>query len=226
MYISETASVHLGLSQVRAREGWLDFSGLNCLFAIPFQVELTGNSIYEYIHNFDQDEMVAVLSLQQNMFGHQTPLNNQSHMENLSPVNLETATPPLSVPPSITNNIIPPVPNPQINVNSFNNQSAHPPTTPNHHHPFPQQHHLHNSQHHLHNHHPHHLPRHQETQTIEIERTFFLRMKCVLAKRNAGLTTSGYKVKVFPSSSSTSTKNTMNLVIRCISTSKENSFFN
>jgi len=30
--------------------------------------------------------------------------------------------------------------------------------------------------------------------TIEIEKTFFLRMKCVLAKRNAGLTTSGFKV--------------------------------
>ena len=29
---------------------------------------------------------------------------------------------------------------------------------------------------------------------IEIERAFFLRMKCVLAKRNAGLTTGGYKV--------------------------------
>lgn len=28
----------------------------------------------------------------------------------------------------------------------------------------------------------------------EIERSFFLRMKCVLAKRNAGLTCSGYKV--------------------------------
>lgn len=36
MYISETASVHLGLSQV----------------------ELTGNSIYDYIHNLDHDEMV------------------------------------------------------------------------------------------------------------------------------------------------------------------------
>ncbi|KAI5107541.1 single-minded-like 1-A, partial [Silurus meridionalis] len=35
MYISETASVHLGLSQV----------------------ELTGNSIYEYIHPADHDEM-------------------------------------------------------------------------------------------------------------------------------------------------------------------------
>ncbi|KPP60644.1 hypothetical protein Z043_121333, partial [Scleropages formosus] len=66
MYISETASVHLGLSQV----------------------ELTGNSIYEYIHPADHDEMTA----------------------------------------------------------------------------------------------------------YEMERSFFLRMKCVLAKRNAGLTCGGYKV--------------------------------
>lgn len=29
----------------------------------------------------------------------------------------------------------------------------------------------------------------------ELERSFFLRMKCVLAKRNAGLTCSGYKVR-------------------------------
>ena len=28
----------------------------------------------------------------------------------------------------------------------------------------------------------------------EVERSFFLRMKCVLAKRNAGLTSGGYKV--------------------------------
>lgn len=32
----------------------------------------------------------------------------------------------------------------------------------------------------------------------EIERSFFLRMKCVLAKRNAGLTCSGYKVHGAP----------------------------
>lgn len=162
------------------------------------QVELTGNSIYEYIHNFDQDEMVAVLSLQQNMFGHQTPLNNginQSPGDNMSPVTLDSVTPPLTaVPPPA--NIIPPVPNAQHSANSFNNQQqpVHPPTTPNHH-SFPQQQHLlHNPHHPMHHHHSHHLPRHQETQTIEIERTFFLRMKCVLAKRNAGLTTSGYKV--------------------------------
>ena len=29
---------------------------------------------------------------------------------------------------------------------------------------------------------------------FELERSFFLRMKCVLAKRNAGLTSGGYKV--------------------------------
>ena len=40
MYISETASVHLGLSQV----------------------ELTGNSIYEYIHPLDHDEMVSLVA--------------------------------------------------------------------------------------------------------------------------------------------------------------------
>ncbi|KAL5010934.1 hypothetical protein ScPMuIL_013239 [Solemya velum] len=81
MYISETASVHLGLSQV----------------------ELTGNTIYEYIHPADHDEMTANLTL---------------------------------------------------------------------HHPYP----------------PHPL------QDMEIERSFFIRMKCVLAKRNAGLTSGGYKV--------------------------------
>lgn len=130
--------------------------------------------------------MLAVLSLQQNMFGHQTPFNSAPvqppTMENMSPVTLDSATPPLNPPTTV----IPP--SPQINVNSFNN---HQPTTPNHH-TFPPQQHHHN---HPHHHHPHHIPRHQETQTIEIERTFFLRMKCVLAKRNAGLTTSGYKVR-------------------------------
>lgn len=32
-------------------------------------------------------------------------------------------------------------------------------------------------------------------QDYESERVFFLRMKCVLAKRNAGLTNGGYKVR-------------------------------
>nr|CAG4642433.1 EOG090X0484 [Evadne anonyx] len=83
MYISETASVHLGLSQV----------------------ELTGNSIYEYIHPADHEEMTSVLTMH------------------------------------------PPV------------QSSGP-----------------------------------IVQEFEVERAFFVRMKCVLAKRNAGLTTGGYKV--------------------------------
>uniref|UniRef100_A0A1B6CA85 Single-minded n=2 Tax=Clastoptera arizonana TaxID=38151 RepID=A0A1B6CA85_9HEMI len=86
MYISETASTHLGLSQV----------------------ELTGNSIFEYIHQSDHDEMSRVLTLHQ-------PLH----------------------PPSITHN--------------------------------------------------------QLTHEFEIEKSFCLQMKCVLAKRNAGLTTAGYK---------------------------------
>ncbi|KAJ8314480.1 hypothetical protein KUTeg_006630 [Tegillarca granosa] len=66
-------------------------------------VELTGNSIYEYIHPADHDEMTAVLTV-------------------------------------------------------------HPP---------------------FHSH---------IIQDLEIERSFFIRMKCVLAKRNAGLTSGGYKV--------------------------------
>jgi single-minded-like protein len=81
MYISETASTHLGLSQV----------------------ELTGNSIYEYIHPIDHEEMTNILT--------------------------------------------PPLPTYSINNNEY-----------------------------------------------EIERSFFIRMKCVLAKRNAGLTASGFKV--------------------------------
>lgn len=54
-------------------------------------------------------------------------------------------------------------------------------------------HHHHPTQHHSYNHHHMHQPYH----TVEIERSFFLRMKCVLAKRNAGLTSSGYKVGFF-----------------------------
>ena len=84
MYISETASTHLGLSQV----------------------ELTGNSIYEYIHPIDHEEMAAILT---------APLPTYSQ--------------------SLSSN-----------------------------------------------------------GEYEIERSFFLRMKCVLAKRNAGLTASGFKV--------------------------------
>ena len=90
MYISETASVHLGLSQV----------------------ELTGNSIYEYVHPSDHEELTQLL--------------------NMSPP-------------------------PQYFQQTGGKQL-------------------------------------QQAQEIEIERSFFIRMKCVLAKRNAGLTNGGYKV--------------------------------
>lgn len=123
MYISETASVHLGLSQV----------------------ELTGNSIYEYIHNSDQEEMNSILSL------HQPAAAQQSN----SPHNSNSPT---SISPDSQQS------NGTGMGNHFSSQNFNHPGLPH-------------------------------TQTIELERTFFLRMKCVLAKRNAGLTTAGYKVK-------------------------------
>uniref|UniRef100_A0A452IVB4 Uncharacterized protein n=1 Tax=Gopherus agassizii TaxID=38772 RepID=A0A452IVB4_9SAUR len=104
MYISETASVHLGLSQV----------------------ELTGNSIYEYIHPSDHDEMTAVLTAHQPLHPHL--LQGTSRRCD------------------------------QIAAEKLKKRAAF------------------------------------STATYEIERSFFLRMKCVLAKRNAGLTCSGYKV--------------------------------
>ncbi|XP_055303277.1 protein single-minded isoform X2 [Sitodiplosis mosellana] len=136
MYISETASTHLGLSQV----------------------ELTGNSIYDYIHAYDQDEMARVLSLHPNGYPPSAFDPNESKSTNttFSPATLN---------------------NSQGSPNQMNT----------------------NFQHHPH-HHYSHITQHQHqqqlipSQTVEIERTFFLRMKCVLAKRNAGLTTQGYKV--------------------------------
>lgn len=127
MYISETASVHLGLSQV----------------------ELTGNSIYEYIHNNDQEEMNSILSL---------------HQPNMNPV------PPSNSPNNIASHSnSPPSISPDSQQSNGGGMGQH--FSQNFNHPG--------------------LP---HTQTIELERTFFLRMKCVLAKRNAGLTTAGYKV--------------------------------
>ncbi|XP_052864445.1 protein single-minded-like [Anopheles cruzii] len=104
MYISETASVHLGLSQV----------------------ELPGNSIYEYIHSYDQEELAAILTL----------------------------------PPQ------PPVAPDASPTPTAGAQHGH-------RHTFAQQ---------------------QRSHIVELKRSFFLRMRCVLAKRNAGLTQSGYKV--------------------------------
>lgn len=76
------------------------------------QVELTGNNIYEYICQYDHEEMFSVLNLPQN-------------------------------PADLTDFMFPP---------------------PN------------------------------SRGEIDLERVFFLRMKCILAKRSAGLVTEGYKV--------------------------------
>lgn len=81
----------------------------NCSYV---QVELTGNSIFEYIYPEDRNEMVSVLNLPQ------------------SPADLAGFT----------------------------------------------------------------FPPPNSRGEIELERAFLLRMKCILAKRNAGLVTEGYKV--------------------------------
>lgn len=47
------------------REGFL-----TPLPSLPWQVELTGNSIYEYIHPSDHDEMTAVLTAHQPLHHH------------------------------------------------------------------------------------------------------------------------------------------------------------
>ncbi|RWS09503.1 Single minded-like protein, partial [Dinothrombium tinctorium] len=97
MYITETASTHLGLSQV----------------------ELTGNSIYDYIYQEDHEEMARILNLSRD---EEREIRQKLEFQQ---------------------------------------------------------------------HNGHYFP---STCTIEFPRWFFLRMKCVLAKRNAGLTTAGFKV--------------------------------
>lgn len=109
MYISETASVHVGLSQV----------------------ELTGNSIYEYVHPADQEEISQLLNT--------LPPSLHAHHSH-SPSTSSSSSPD----------------SPQNSASLFYRSS------------------------------------HQ--QDYEIEKSFFIRMKCVLAKRNAGLTNAGYKV--------------------------------
>lgn len=95
------------------------------------QVELTGNSIFEYIHPSDHDEMTAVLSLCQPAQHHVTPGG---------------VRPPFCL------------------SRKYANKSPM---------------------------YWYHVCVRVE---YEAERSFFLRMKCVLAKRNAGLTCGGYKV--------------------------------
>ncbi|XP_052895526.1 protein single-minded-like [Anopheles moucheti] len=117
-YISETASVHLGLSQV----------------------ELTGNSIYEYIHAYDQEEMATILALQQAYPG--SHINVPHSFPDATTMYHNHTTGTLGDATSQTSSV----------------------------------------------------GQQQRSYVIEMERTFFLRMRCVLAKRNAGLTSSGYKV--------------------------------
>lgn len=190
MYISETASVHLGLSQV----------------------ELTGNSIYEYIHNCDQDEMTAVLSLHPDFIPvppqaapptvHVSPPNGIHHLNSNN--NISTASAPSGTTPSQAGNSpLSPSSIPEaataVGGSPMGTNGNHLPGHPinggaaainGHHNPHPMQHqpHSHHHHHHSHNHF------NQPSRTIEIERSFFLRMKCVLAKRNAGLTSAGHKV--------------------------------
>lgn len=145
MYISETASTHLGLSQV----------------------ELTGNLIYDYIHECDKYEMASVLSLQPvppDQSGPAKSTNSSSFGATL-PMNGGGVTSPI-VAGALS----------QFNADFYHSNHNLPPThasqmcgsVPN--------------------------QRIIASQMVELERTFFVRMKCVLAKRNAGLTTQGHKV--------------------------------
>ncbi|XP_050072549.1 single-minded homolog 1-like [Anopheles maculipalpis] len=186
-YISETASVHLGLSQV----------------------ELTGNSIYEYIHAYDQEEMAAILSLQQAFpttpphVAHNLQPDQSAIFNNHDPsaIGLASGSPVYGDISSAASTPAahgaqrqqhhtssdPRVPHHELPTDLPSSRNLH---QPNHRHSFSQQ---------------------QRSYVIEMERTFFLRMRCVLAKRNAGLTSSGYKViqctgylkaRIFPHESS------------------------
>lgn len=149
---------------------------------------------------------VSVVPTTAPLNNHQPHIHNHlPHLQNMTSANLEqqhNSSPPVA-------SIIP-------------TNLGNPPATPPHLHNFSQQH-LHSSFPNNQNSHPTPHPQHphlmhQETQTVEIEvcvqhiqiteklfkvyifilfqRTFFIRMKCVLAKRNAGLTSSGYKVSL------------------------------
>uniref|UniRef100_A0A182XHA0 Single-minded n=1 Tax=Anopheles quadriannulatus TaxID=34691 RepID=A0A182XHA0_ANOQN len=185
-YISETASVHLGLSQV----------------------ELTGNSIYEYIHAYDQEEMASILALQQ----------PHHPLACSAPHNLSTN----SATPNPTNSLGTPWTG-TFQVGSlatdsvYNEASCEAPVTlascqqqQEQQQQQQQQHQyyvpsipqavkcestqIHCQQNHHQPNHRHSYSQQQRSYVVDMERNFFLRMRCVLAKRNAGLTSSGYKV--------------------------------
>lgn len=108
MYISENASTQLGLAQV----------------------ELTGNSIYDYILPHDADELTAIL--QDNLIIN-SPKSKVMHDELHERMSRMSADPNFELDDYVS--------------------------------------------------------------AFEEPRSFFMRMKCVLAKRNAGLTNQGYKVR-------------------------------
>lgn len=115
------------------------------------QVELTGNSIYEYIHPADHDEMTAVLTAHQPYHSHFV-----QGRANECLCHAGAYCPPLVF----------------VCVSLLvmaGTAAGLPASSPE-----------------------HSFAPHAE---YEIERSFFLRMKCVLAKRNAGLTCGGYKVR-------------------------------
>ena len=56
LYISETVSIYLGLSQVRSRPD------LPCLTQ-HLQVEMTGSSFFDYIHQADHQELADQLGV-------------------------------------------------------------------------------------------------------------------------------------------------------------------
>lgn len=144
------------------------------------QVELTGNCLFEYIHPADHDELNKVLQLSTG-----EEANLRAHCSN-------TSSSPCR-------------PNQQASMLTTNASShlhscayKHPPTTDN----------LFNSAINSTSHEPTDLASSPLNATfnatnlnqfsdycvLEFKRSFFIRMKCVLAKRNAGLTNQGYKV--------------------------------
>lgn len=138
MYISETASTHLGLNQV----------------------ELTGSSIYDYIHDDDHIDMARVLS--SNLNGCPTSAFNSRNSKNTNSTFNSTTLSNIQGKVQHTNHLIKTAKNDNFYGIGLDSQNQH--ATSSH--------------------------------TIGTERAFFLRMKCVLSKKNAGFTSDGYKVSL------------------------------
>lgn len=134
--------------------------------------------------------MSSILALHPNMYAAPPTLSPNEVLIHPPHIDSPTGTPTNHIPPLPPTNgtIIPPTPTTPLH--------SHP-HHPHNHHPHHQHQHIHNHHHPLHNTGIHNQFNHQTnqpSQTIEFQRSFFIRMKCVLAKRNAGLTASGYKV--------------------------------